>query len=183
MSYSTCVVKCNQCGNAAGVDLSCGLCTECRVMKRRDEDAMYPRIPNIAVPNTVSNPIKYYVVVDSGYEHQTLTGPGTLAQPGSFTGELIALNHKSTKPTYDVTVNVLFEVIPTIMQMKYQRQFTNHPIFKVNDINADTINKIIDAARSMEYNEIWGNGMKMVQYPIADNVVLVHLQLNEVESG
>jgi len=41
MSFSTCVVRCQQCGNAAGVDLSNYLCTECRVEKRRREDAMF----------------------------------------------------------------------------------------------------------------------------------------------
>ena len=41
MSYSTCVIGCDKCGDAAGVDLSSGLCLRCRVMKRREEEELY----------------------------------------------------------------------------------------------------------------------------------------------
>jgi len=42
MSYSTCVINCDRCGNHADVDLSSGLCTKCRVEQRRAEDVAYP---------------------------------------------------------------------------------------------------------------------------------------------
>lgn len=49
MSISTCVIRCDQCGDAGGVDLSSYLCTKCRVEKRRQEDVIYghgPTQPN-----------------------------------------------------------------------------------------------------------------------------------------
>jgi hypothetical protein len=56
MSFSTCVERCIKCGDAGGVDLSSYLCTECRVKKRRQEDASYPPQPyHLPSPNEGQN--------------------------------------------------------------------------------------------------------------------------------
>ena len=145
-------------------------------------------VPNI-LPTIHTKPLEpltntttYYVVVDTGYEgHEEINIPGQPAQQEPF--KLIALNHQPTSPSYDATVRFLNETIPQNMTMKYQRQFTNNTIFETNDINSVTINSIINATRSMEYCEIWGTGHDIVQYPITQDITLVHLKLNDVETG
>ncbi len=157
-----------------------------KVRKTKIDTNIIPTIGNNPINNQLIPNIPekiYYVVVDSGYEHQDLNEPGIPATKEDYPGELIALNHQPIKLEYEPTVRFLFDVIQQNLQMKYHRQFTNNPIFKVSNINSVQINKIINSVRSMEYNEIWGNGHDIVQYPISNDITLVHLKLNEVEAG
>jgi hypothetical protein len=152
-----------------------------------------PRVNNIPdiLPTEIEKPLTptnkigdktYYVVVDTGYEgHGEIGMQGKPVQPESL--DLIALNHKSTDPIYNSTVKFLNDVIPKNMKIKYQRQYTNHPIFRTKDINSVTINNIINAARQMEYCEIWGNSHTIEQYSVSPDITLVHLKLDDVEAG
>ena len=60
MSFSTCVVRCEKCGECGDVSLSSYLCTKCRVEKRREEDAIYdfapPKSSVYHIPNQTPTP-------------------------------------------------------------------------------------------------------------------------------
>lgn len=137
------------------------------------------KLPN-KTPNIVTtSPITYYVIPDTGYE-----GSGPLKMPTSRRGNLIAINHQSVNKDYDEVVKYLFNKIPFTIKICYDRSFTNHAIFKVNDLKSNTtIAGIIDAVIEMDCCEVWGTKHDIKEYQLDPNTVLVHLQLKEVESG
>ena len=133
---------------------------------------------NLIVSKSFTNKpsIKYYVIVDTGYEDERVN------LPTYYPEELVAINNTPTDSRYNEIVRMLFERIYTMqLKMKHRRQFTNHPIFKVDDVNMDTIDKIIESVKSMEYNKIWGKSLEIGQYPISDEITLVHLKLFDVK--